>query len=199
MAMHSFCLYGHNTTQYICLGDGPSAMEGWSLDRFPGPTLLTDWLGVPPRKWLLLPPDLLQLLYDRFRQANPAGVSVARLNELEERFAPEMPHEECTRLFDERTMFVGITLTDRDKGYPHLRPYLPEVFDMEVLLCLADDPWLDAALLAKVGPGLPPDGEITEGQTADGRRIISSQGRSERWWPQWRAYCDALSHLPPEG
>lgn len=191
MANFDFCLYGHDTKEEVSIGYGPQVMRQWSLEKFPGPYFFTDWLGLPERKLIFLPPDILQLLYARFRAANPSGVSIAEISELEGRFAPDLTVSQCDELYDQRKLFVGIADTDAAQGYPHLRRYMPELFDLQQLEVLATDPWLDAELLAKVAPTLRPDGEAG-GVSEQGYRIISPQGRSERWWPQWRAYCDAL-------
>lgn len=195
MAMHGFCLYGYDTTQSIWIGSGPSVMSHWKLENFPGPTLQAQWLGHAARKSLYLPQDLLLLLYERFRSRNPGGVSVAYMTELEARFAAHMSSQECDALYEQRKIFVDLVLSDEDQGYPHLRPYLPEVFERQRLQEIAADPWLDAHLLATVAPTLSSDGEATNGLAKDIGHIISPAGRSERWWPQWRSYCDAL---PPD-
>jgi hypothetical protein len=172
--MWSFCLYGRNTTETVALGCGPQAMRHWSLPQFPGPDLWTHWLGLPERRRVYLPLDLLLLLYERFYAANPDGLAIVEVGELQARLV--------------RT---SLTCTDQDRGYPHLRRYLPEVFDPRLLREIADDPWLDAHLLAEVAPMLPA-GEEGWGVDAHGQRIVSPLGRSERWWPQWRDYCESL-------
>lgn len=192
MAMHAFCLYGRDTAQSIWIGSGPSVMIHWGLQDFPGPTLQAQWIGYAEKKSVFLPQDLLLLLYERFRSKNPGGVSIAYMSELEERFAPSLSSQECEMLYEQRKMFVDLILTDEGRGYPHLRSYLPEVFERQRLQEIALDPWLDANLLAVVAPTLSPDGESINGLTTDLDRLVSPEGRSERWWPQWRAYCDAL-------
>lgn len=174
MAMGSFCLYGCNTTEALALGCGPQAQRHWSLPQFPGPDLWTHWLGLPQRRRVYLPLDLLLLLYERFYRANPDGLAIVEAAELASR--PVRTH---------------LTRTDPERGYPHLRRYLPEVFDLRLLSEIAADPWLDAQLLAQIAPTLPA-GEEGWGTDAHGQRVVSPLGRSERWWPQWRAYCESL-------
>lgn len=192
MGMWCFDLYGHDTTERISVGYGPRPMRYWDLQRFPGPSLWTDCLGQAERRRILLPPDLLELLYGRFRAANPSGMSIGELNELEERFAQGMTPAQRDELYEQRKFFVDITGTDEEQGYPHLRRYLPEVFDRDRVRRMAADPWLDADLLGTVASTLPLGTEVGGEVNADGYRVVSPQGRSERWWPQWRAYCDAL-------
>lgn len=199
MGMWCFDLYGHDTTERISVGYGPRPLRYWDLQRFPGPSLWTDCLGLSERKLVFLPPDLLQLLYERFRVANPSGLSVGEMNELEARFSQGMTPAQRDALYEQRKFFVNITGTDEERGYPHLRRYLPEVFDLSRLCEIAADPWLDAHLLGTVAPTLPLGTEAGGQVDAYGYRVVSPQGRSERWWPQWRAYCDALGSTQGAG
>lgn len=193
MGMWSFCLYGKNSKEEIPIGYGPRLMVHWSLPFFPGPTVWANFLGHPERKLVFLPPDLLELLYSRFGAANPDGIVIGELGELEARFSPEGKTAlEIEGLYEARKLFVSLTLTDEEQGYPHLRRYLPEVFDQPRLLEMVADPWLDVQLLDAVAPTLPLGDEAGGEADAHGYRPVSPQGRSERWWPQWRTYCDEL-------
>ncbi len=176
MAMGSFFLYGSNTAETMALGRGPQAMRNWSLPQFPGPDLWTHGLGLAERRRVYLPLDLLLLLYERFYAANPDGLAIMEAGELQS-----------------RPVRATLTCTGPERGYPQLRRYLPELFDLRLLREIAADPWLDAQLLAEIAPTLPA-GEEGWGVDAHGRCIVSPLGRSERWWPQWRAYCEALAH-----
>ncbi|HET7862827.1 MAG TPA: hypothetical protein VFL86_00335 [Burkholderiaceae bacterium] len=174
MGMESFFLYGHNTAETMAVGCGPQAMRHWSLPQFPGPDLWTHGLGLAERRRVYLPLDLLLLLYERFYAANPDGLAIMAAGEVQ-----SCPVRTC------------LTGTGPERGYPQLRRYLPELFDLRLLREIAADPWLDAQLLAEVAPLLPA-GEECWGVDAQGQHVISPLGRSERWWPQWRAYCEAL-------
>lgn len=182
MGMGSFFLYGGNTAETMALGRGPQAMRHWSLPQFPGPDLWTHGLGLQERRRVYLPLDLLLLLYERFYAANPDGLAIMEAGELQS-----------------RPVRASLTCNGPERGYPQLRRYLPELFDLRLLREIAADPWLDAQLLAEVAPMLPA-GEEGWGVDAHGQCVISPLGRSERWWPQWRAYCEALQDgEAPEG
>lgn len=174
MGMGSFFLYGRNTAETVALGRGPQDMRHWSLPQFPGPDLWTHGLGLAERRRVYLPLDLLLLLYERFYGANPDGVAIMEARDL----------QSCP-------VRASLTCSGPERGYPQLRRYLPELFELRLLREMASDPWLDAQLLAEVAPLLPA-GEEGWGVDAQGRCVISPLGRSERWWPQWRAYCEAL-------
>jgi hypothetical protein len=194
MGMWVYCLYGHNTTEEIPIGYGPRPMAHWPLSSFRGPCVWTNLLGLPERKLVMLPPDLLSLLYQRFKAANPDGTTIGELEELHARFAPAgKTPQELDELCEQRELFVSLTHQDEDQGYPHLRPYLPELFLSDWLRAIAADPWLDAHLLDKAAATLPADGEACGEITSTGYRVVVPEGRCERWWPQWRMYCDTLA------
>jgi hypothetical protein len=72
-------------------------------------------------------------------------------------------------------MFVCLDTTDEQHGYPFLRPFLPEIFESEMVRRMEADPWLDVKLLGKA---------TAEGQVPERRDY------HPRWSPEWRAYCD---------
>lgn len=170
-------LFGRDSLSRCDVGSGPQYQAAWELGRFPGPTLWWNLMGGSQTKFVYLDPSHLKLLYDRFKAANPSGVTIEQDWSFD-RFAPAgYSQAELEKMEAERKIFVSLTLTDEDQGYPHLRAILPEAFEPAVVAALGADPWYDVRLLAKA--------------IKDGIVPISHE-RDERWSPEWRRYCDRL-------
>jgi hypothetical protein len=147
-------------------------------ERRLGARISNCYLGINPPKVLLLYPEHLKLLYDRFLAANPKGVIEILENQEYSYAPPEYSDADIARLEEERKIFVDLFYTDDDLGYPFARKYLPEAFTPEMLMRMTNDPWLDAFLLRDA---------IKSGA------IPANMDRAAgRWSPEWRAYCDRL-------
>jgi hypothetical protein len=73
---------------------------------------------------------------------------------------------------------VNLTFTNEDAGYPHLKKYLPEIFDGKVIEKMASNPWLDVHLLGR----------------AIAKKIVPSTLEfSPRWSHEWKKYADEMS------
>jgi len=172
-----FVLFGKDTLKTIDVSYGGPYRSKWNLEQHPGPEVRPCYLlgqqGTGPFYYLY--PEHLELLYERFRRDNPSGVELMDDNEIDLRYAKGLDPETYDRLLDERKIFVGLDSTDEELGYPHLRPYLPEIFEPEMVRRMEADPWLDAWLLQAA---------IAKGQVPDRRDY------HPRWSPEWRAYCE---------
>jgi len=185
---NSYLYCGHDTLTDIWVGEGRSAWARWGLSDHIGPFFRLDYLGYPTSRHAYLPPDLLELLYERFRQANPSGVTLS-VNDLFEaglRGQGRYTEREMDDLYDRREALFSVNVEKAEEGYPYVRPYLPELFEPATVQRLASDPWLDMSLLRRaelLGPdrdGIPHDLWVD---------------RSARWSPEWRAFCDKLTSL----
>lgn len=148
-----------------------------------GPIIRLDYVGYPRERYVYLPPDLLELLYKRFEKANPSGVAVVAGDEDLLIARRRYSDEELDALYEQRKAFVTINVEEAWMGYPHMRTFLPELYDPNVQERLANDPWLDCRLLRSAEKLGPFNGGIPDNLWVD---------RSSRWSPEWRAYCDAL-------
>lgn len=179
MRNDSFVLFGSDTLQMIGVSFGGAYRARWNLEQHPGPKLLTSVLlgvkKVSPIRYLY--PQQLELLYERFRRANPGGVELADQDEVDGRYIRALGHEMFDRLMAERKLLAVLDLTDEDLGYPHLRPYLPEVFEPETVRRMEVDPWLDVELL---------------GEAMRSGKVPCRRDYHPRWSPEWRAYCDRV-------
>jgi hypothetical protein len=155
----------------------PLYAKHWTLEQFPGPSILTSELGSEQGKLIFLPIIYLNRLYDRFRAANADGTCIcideSYYNYLSRKYTPEQEEE----LYAERKLLVDITETDADKGLPHLRRYLPEIFDPKVITTLEQDIWLNIDMM---------------GHALRTGAIKATGDQDVRWSPEWRAYCDRL-------
>jgi hypothetical protein len=173
--MYSWAICGLDTLETITIeDDGRKALP---LELCGGPKVWPSAFGRDGGKTLYLYPEHLKLLYERFKNANPKGVVLGPENSFDEYAPPELTEKELERLEAERKIFVDLFLTDEDRGYPHARRYLPELFEPETIDKMASDPWLNAHLLGKA---------VREGT------VPSRWETSDRWSPEWRAYCDRL-------
>lgn len=149
-----------------------------------GPYFRLDYLGYPQKRYAYLPPDLLRLLYERFAAANPSGAHLhSDFSEGEAIALERYSEEQLDELFDQKKVLFNIDLEQGDEGYPHMRPYLPELFEPAVINRLANDPWLDLELFQKAQALGAEKGGIAPNLWVN---------RSARWSPEWRKYCDGL-------
>lgn len=148
-------LLGLATKEVISLGPG---YRDWPLMAFRGPVFSGQriWgIDAPSRTCLLLPKDLLALLYSRFSSANPQGVAIAETGELDDlEFGPEVKEIERERRYDAGE--VGWDVFDH-RTPPHgtdpIRRYLPELFDPAAKVRILADPTLDTSWLRPNQPG----------------------------------------------
>jgi hypothetical protein len=183
----SYHYFGYDTLSSILVGNGRGAWRRWGLMDHEGPFFNLSYLGYPATRYVYLPIDLLELLYARFRQANPSGVALHSDYAQGEALALRRYTEgELDTLRDQRKVFVTIDLDDDEEGYPHMRSYLPELFEPSTIERLASDPWLDEGLLTHAEHLGLDKGGISPNLWVD---------RSARWSPEWRAYCDNLSKM----
>jgi hypothetical protein len=168
-------MFGLDTLEAI------SISEDWRaklpLEFYAGPKIWPSYLGKDSDKTLFLYPEHLKLLYERFRIANPKGVVFGPANSFDEYAPPGLSEDELNRLEADRKIFVKPFSTDWDRGYPHARKYLPELFEPTVINKMDADPWLNVHLLGQ----------------AEREGIVPRElGDLARWSPEWRAYCDRL-------
>ncbi|MET3494694.1 hypothetical protein [Variovorax boronicumulans] len=174
-----YYLYGRDTLELIYLdqGRGDDWMD-WSAERFGGPVMLLNLLSPgEDSKIVYLYPEHLKKLYSRFAGANPSGVEIGKNSWYERKYplADFLNHEGETR--HARSPYVNLSMTDEEAGYPHLKKYLPEIFDKEIVAKMATDPWLDMRLLGEaIGKGL----------------VKPNPHCSPRWTVDWQNYCDDL-------
>ncbi len=170
-----FVLFGKDTLEEIGVSYGGLYRESWSLQQHPGPSLLAKALGGRQDRSCYLYPQHLELLYARFGQANPGGVELGSDSLIEHKYSQGMSPDIVEQLYEKRKMFVALESTDEDLGYPHLKPYLPEIFAPEMVAIMQADPWLNARLLVQA---------IAQGDVPDRRDF------HPRWSQEWRSYCD---------
>lgn len=180
--------FGHDTLTEIGVGQGRGAWRRWSLMDHAGPFFHLNNLGYPTKRTIYLPMDLLELLYSRFRAANPSGVTLTDDDEsLEVALAgSRYTEKEREDMYDRREAFFRIDIEKSWEGYPYIRPYLPELYEPTTIERLANDPWLDYQLLDWAEFLGPDRGGIRHDLWVD---------RSARWSPEWRAFCDKLTPL----
>ena len=180
--------FGHDTLTEIGVGRGRRAWRRWSLMDHTGPFFHLNNLGYPTKRTVYLPIDLLELLYSRFRAANPSGVTLTDDDESLEVALVGSRYTEKERedMYDRREAFFRIDIEKSSEGYPYVRPYLPELYEPTTIERLANDPWLDYQLLERAEFLGPDRGGICHDLWVD---------RSARWSPEWRAFCDKLTSL----
>jgi hypothetical protein len=186
MIEYSFGLMGMDVLKFLEVGHGQLYMERWQLEQHPGPWVMMSALGGSRLVSRYLQPQHLQLLYDRFRQANPSGVRFGETEMMEEEYARQLglTPAQLDHVYGDTDLFKDLTGNDEHLGYPHLKPFLPEIYKPETIRAMEADPWLDDVLLGKA---------IHEGHVQDSRE------QHPRWSPEWRAYCDRLGGRFPEG
>jgi hypothetical protein len=168
--MGSFCLLGLDTLELIAVGDEKSPALSWPLMDHCGPVLHLFGLGAKKDKIVMMPKDLLEILYQRFAALNPKGAVLVAGEGYWKYAPPGMGKEEAFRLADEGKLFQDIT--DDGNFYPRLREIMPELTQPDVLAHLASDPELDYQLMM--------------------RSTSSAYGpRHWRWLPEWAAYVEA--------
>ncbi|WP_395351208.1 hypothetical protein [Variovorax sp. UC122_21] len=185
---NSYCYWGHDTLTDIWVGEGRSSWVRWGLMDHRGSFFRLDYLGYPTERHVYLPMDLLELLYERFRQANPSGVTLDA-NDLFEaglKNQGRFTEQEMDEMYDRREALFSINVERSEEGYPHVRSYLPELFEAATVRRLASDPWLDMSLLQRA-EFLGPD--------RGGMRHDLWIDRSARWSMEWRAFCDQLTSI----
>ncbi|MFM9923124.1 hypothetical protein VLK31_09055 [Variovorax sp. H27-G14] len=174
-----YYLYGRDTSELIHLDQGRGAdWMDWSVEQFGGPVILL-YLLRPGEKFKIsyLYSEHLKLLYSRFAEANPLGVEIGK-NSWYERKYPlvDFPENEGKGKIAEKPCVI-LSMTDEDAGYPHLKKYLPEIFDEEVVAKMTVDPWLDVHLLGEaISKGIIKENPVC----------------SPRWTSDWLNYCDNL-------
>lgn len=173
-------LVGLDTFEILGVGDGRGKeFDVMPLEQREGPKVSSYYFGDRPGHTLYLYPEQLKLLYDRFREANPTGVVSGTGDFSYRQFAPKhLGQEEVKSLEDEGKLFVHIFDPDARKPYPQVRRYLPELFEPGLIDKMHRDPWLHVHLLGQA---------VREGAVPTGA------GESNRWFPEWRAYCDKLT------
>lgn len=106
---------------------------------------------------------MLELLYKRFRQANPSGVKLSVNDLFDASLRGRYTEQEIEDMYDRREALFSVDVEESEEGYPYVRPYLPELLEPATLQRLASDPWLDMTLLERaefLGPdrgGIRPD------------------------------------------
>lgn len=171
------------TSILVCTG-GRGAWRRWSLMDHEGPFFRLEYLGYPRKRCVYLPPDLLEILYERFAAANPSGAFLHSDFSEGEAIALERYSEETLdELYDQRKVLFSVNVDLDHEGYPHMRTYLPELFEPSVIERLANDPWLDLDLFGKAQELGVEKGGISPYLWVD---------RAARWSPEWREYCDKL-------
>jgi hypothetical protein len=172
-----FVLFGKDTLEMIGVSHGGAHRAKWSLQQHPGPYVSTYCLlgrdGGSPVRYLY--PQHLELLYERFGQANPSGVELDDQDEIDNGLNRTLGRQVVDRMMEERGAFLMIEHFEEQLRYPKLRPYLPEIFEPEMVQRMEADPWLDVALL---------DEALRQGHVPHRRDY------DPRWSPEWRAYCD---------
>jgi len=152
-----------------------------------GPLFRLQDLGYPGERYVYLPSDLLELLYARFRAANPSGVTLTTDDSVELMILRDRyTEDEMLEMDEQGRAFFRIDVEAHWEGYPHVRPYLSELYEPTTTERLANDPWLDYQLLERAEFLGPNRGGIRPDLWVD---------RSARWSPEWRAFCDKLTPL----
>ncbi|WP_395351206.1 hypothetical protein [Variovorax sp. UC122_21] len=177
--------FGHDTLTAIGVGRGRRAWRRWGLMDHTGPFFTLHDLGYPFQRYTYLPLSLMELLYERFRVANPSGVTLTDDDMFEKTVAGDRYSEQkMSDMYDRREAFFRIDVEESWKGYPYVRPYLPELHEPDTVERLANDPWLDLQLLEWAEFLGPDRGGIPHDLWVD---------RSARWSPEWRVFCDRLT------
>jgi hypothetical protein len=153
MGLPDLFLYGRSTKELISLGPG---LKTWSLIAFRGPVLSERRLGFKGSKiYLLLPIDLLTLLYTRFTAKNSGGVSIFTFDEAWQCAMSEgVTEEKMDLMYDSGEALCNVFDMRWPNDVDPLKTYLPELFEVSVHNRLTSDPTLDAA---KQRPDRPPD------------------------------------------
>ncbi|WP_395351207.1 hypothetical protein [Variovorax sp. UC122_21] len=185
---NSYYYWGHDTLTKIHVGSGRIAWVRWGLMDHAGPFFHFDSSKASTSRYAYLPPDLLELLYGRFRMDNPSGTtsSVNDLFEAGLREQGRFTEQEMDEMYDRREALFSIDVEKSDEGYPHVHPYLPELFEPATVRRLTSDPWLDMSLLQRAEFLGPDRGGIRHDLWVDG---------SARWSVEWRAFCDQLTSI----
>lgn len=172
-------LIGLDTLEIIGVGDGRGDdFDAMPIEQREGPKISSYYFGFQPGRVLYLYPEQLDLLYKRFKEANPSGVVSGSGDLFYWEYAPkDLTREEIHDLENEGEMFVHIFDPNAREPYPRVRKYLPELFELGVVEKMHADPWLNVQLLGQA---------VKEGAVSTG------PGESNRWFPEWRAYCDKL-------
>jgi hypothetical protein len=173
--MRTLDMFGRNTFETIMIDDDGRTIR--PIETCGGPKIWACWLGMVSDKLLYHYPEHLRLLYDRFSKANPTGVVLGPEFSFDEYAPAGLTEAELNKLEEEGKIFVNIFLRDEEQGYPHVRKYLPELFEPGMIEKMAADPWLDVRLL---------------GRAQEEGHVPLLPGESDRWSPEWRAYCDRL-------
>lgn len=174
-----YYLYGRDTLELIHLDQGRGDdWINWGVDQFGGPVILLNLLSPGKHfKIVYLYPEHLKNLYSRFAEANPSGVEIGKNNWYESKYplAGSLNNEDVTPFTG--NLYVNLSMTDEDAGYPHLKKYLPEIYDERIISKMAADPWLDVRLLGEA---------IIKG-------IVTPDSHcSARWTSDWQNYCNGL-------
>ena len=129
--LDSYYLFGCSTKETIDLGDG---YKRWSLLEFGGPNLDPSRIGSKEPRGLYLPLDLLTLLYQRFKEANPQGTAIVTFDEAYDDLAypPGTSASLRDELFESGEVMCDIFGPRRPNGQDPARKYLPELFDPAV-------------------------------------------------------------------
>jgi hypothetical protein len=179
MPSHSFNLFGKDTFELISVSHGTRYRERWTLEQHPGPKVMRQLPGGSGRTALYLYPQHLKLLYARFKQANPTGACVEMDGMHETKYTPiGLTELQVEALHEARRIFVDLTHTDEELGYPHLRRYLPEIFEPDVEAAMRADPWLDSQLLGRA---------VSQGHVPG--HFEDQLEQHPRWLPDWKEYC----------
>ena len=176
---HMFNLLGLDTFDILGVGYGRGKeFDAVPLEKREGPKVWSRFFGVEPNRILYLHPEHLELLYKRFSATNPTGVIPGAGDDFYNDYAPKhLSPAEVARLEDEGEIFVHVFDEAMQHGYPHVRKYLPELFEPGVTEKMHRDPWLNVHLL---------------GQAVKEGAVPAGPGESNRWTPEWRKYCDKL-------
>lgn len=172
MRNQSFDIVGLDSKELISLGIG---LDTWELMDFRGPVFSASRVGGPQgRTHLLLPSDLLRLLYERFAGANPSGCPKVRTEQIEDYLFRRGDSEELRdRLWEQGD--VGWDVFDSrlpPNGRDPIKRYLPELFERGVLDSILKDPRLD---LDQRAPGAPPNSD-------EWSLDLSKHFRWSAWW-----------------
>lgn len=184
----SYFYFGCDTlTSILVCNGGRGAWRRWSLMDHEGPFFRLEYLGYPKKRCVYLPRDLLEMLYERFAAANPSGAFLhSDFSEGEDVALERYGEEKVDELYNQRKILFSVDMDLYGEGYPHMRQYLPELFDRAVIERLASDPWLDFDLFAKAQSLGVEKGGIPPNLWVD---------RAARWSPEWREYCDRLPKI----
>jgi hypothetical protein len=172
-------LIGLDTLEVLGVGTGRGKdFDAMPLEHREGPKIFSYFFGFFPGPVLYLYPEQLQLLYKRFKEANPSGIVSGTGDLFYRQYAPgHLTNQEIENLENEGKIFVHLFDEEEPHPYPHLKKYLPELFEPGIVEKMRSDPWLHVHLLGQA---------IREGAVPNG------PGETSRWSPEWRAYCDRL-------